>query len=226
MCPSVWLSSYLLPLYKGKGPLSEPDSYRGVALKSVVLKLYTYILNHRIGNWAETEGVIPDQQHGFRNNRSTITAIKLLNQYVSEALATPKTPLYVIFVDFKKAFDSVNRSIMLCKLKEVGIPGKVIRAIWPIIRENFVQITTAVCLSNRVTQNVGLAQGECLSPLLYSIFTHDLPAVIEGQGGVQTLLYADDLAICARDLVNLQEAMNRLHTYCTDNKLAVNVGKT
>ena len=73
---------------------------------------------------------------------------------------------------------------------------------------------------------MGLAQGECLSPLLYSIFTHDLPAVIECEGGVKTLLYADDLAICARDLVHLQEAMNRLHTYCTDNKLAVNVGKT
>ena len=73
---------------------------------------------------------------------------------------------------------------------------------------------------------MGLPQGECLSPLLYFIFTHDLPAVIEGQVGVKTLLYADDWAICARDLVNLQEAMNRLHTYRTDNKLAVNVGKT
>ena len=49
--------------------------------------------------------------------------------------------------------------------------------------------------------------------------------MIECQGGVKTLLY-DDLAICARDVVQLQEAMNRLHTYCTDNKLAVNVGKT
>ena len=83
-----------------------------------------------------------------------------------------------------------------CKLKVVGLPGKVIRAIWPIVRDNFVQITTAECLSNSVTQNVGLAQGECLSPLLYSIFTHDVPAVVEGQGGVKTLLYADDLAIC------------------------------
>ena len=79
--------------------------------------------------------------------------------------------------------------------------------------------------SNSVTQNVGLAQGECLSPLLYSIVTHDLPAVIEGQGCVKTLLYADDLAICARDLVSMQ-ATNRLHAFCTDNKLAVNVGKT
>ena len=43
VCPSVWLSSYLLPLYKGKGPLSEPDSYRGVALQCVVLKLYTAV---------------------------------------------------------------------------------------------------------------------------------------------------------------------------------------
>ena len=134
---------------------------------------------------------------------------------------TPKTPLYVTYVDFKKAFDSVDRSLMLCKLKVVGLPGKVIRAIWPIVRENFVQITTAECLSNSVTQNVGLAQGECLSPLLYFIFTHDLPAVIEGQGGVKTLLYAYDLAICARDLVSMQEAMNRLHAFCTDNKLAV-----
>ena len=62
VCPSVWLSSYLLPIYKGKGPLNEPDSYRGVALQCVVLKLYTYILNHRIGDWAETEGVLPEQQ--------------------------------------------------------------------------------------------------------------------------------------------------------------------
>ena len=49
--------------------------------------------------------------------------------------------------------------------------------------------------------------------------------MIEGQGGVKTLLYADDLPICARDLVIMQ-AMNRLHAFCTDNKLAVNVGKT
>ena len=57
-------------------------------------------------------------------------------------------------------------------------------------------------------------------------FTHDLPVVIEGQRGVKPLLYADDLAICVPDLVSMQEAMNRFHTLCTDNKLAVNVGKT
>ena len=73
---------------------------------------------------------------------------------MSEALATPK--LHCMshnYVDFKKAFDSVDRSLMLCKLKVVGLPGKVIRAIWPIVRENFVQITTAECLSNSVTHH-------------------------------------------------------------------------
>ena len=50
--------------------------------------------------------------------------------------------------------------------------------------------------------------------------------MIEDEGGVKTLLYADDLAICARDLVSMQDAMNRLHAFCKDNKLAVNVGKT
>ena len=121
-------------------------------------------------------------------------------------------------VDFKKGFD--------CKLKVVGLPGNVSRAIWPIVRENFVQITTAECISNSVTQNVGLAQGECLSSLLYYICTHYLPAVIEGQGGFKTLLYADDFSICARDLVSMQEAMNTRHAFCTNNKLAVNVGQT
>ena len=60
--------------------------------------------------------------------------------------------------------------------------------------------------------------------LLYSIFTHDLPAVIEGQGGVKTLLYADDLAICARDLISMQEAMNRLHAFCRFSRRALSHG--
>ena len=159
MCPSVWLSSYLLPLYKGKGPLSETDSYRDVALQCVVLKLHTYILNHRIGDWAETEGVIQDQQHGFRNNRSATTAIKLLNQYVAEALATPKTPLYVTYVDFKKAFDSVDRSLLLCNM--LGHPVKLLELSGLLFVGHL-----SNCLSNSVTQNVILAQGKCMSPLL------------------------------------------------------------
>ena len=96
MCPSVWLSSYLLPLYKGKGPLSEPDSYRGVVLKSVVLKLHTYILNHRIGNWAETEGVIPDRRSTLpRGQRENV--VGLLHSGMRRSRFKPRAGNNILF---------------------------------------------------------------------------------------------------------------------------------
>ena len=67
----AYLHLDLLLLYNENGPLNQHDSYRDVALQCVVLKLYAYALNRSISDWAETEGVIPERQHGFRTNRST-----------------------------------------------------------------------------------------------------------------------------------------------------------
>ena len=92
-CPSAWLVSNLIALYKGKG--SSPDSYRGIALQICALKLYTYILSQRrLYVSAEVNHLIPESQHGFRSLRSTQTAIFELNNLVQNSLSQPKVPLY------------------------------------------------------------------------------------------------------------------------------------
>jgi hypothetical protein len=225
-CPTPWLCSYLLPIYKGKGPLSVPDSYRGVALLSCALKCYTYILNRRILSWAEGLNLLPHQQHGFRSGRSTGSAIEELNSCIHDALSSPKTPLYVAFIDFRKAFDSIDRSLLLRKLSDMGLSNKMLRAIWAVISVNYIEILSNGALSEKVSQTLGLAQGECLSPLLYILFTFDLPSCIEAIGNCITLLYADDLAICSKDASSLQAALDRLSVYCNQNLLTVNTDKS
>ena len=119
-CPSVWNTSYLLTLYKGKGDTSDPNSARGIALQSRMLNAYCYILDRRMYRWAEWSEVFPDDQHGFRENRSTETAIRVLQNIISDALSQAKTPLYVAFVDFAKAFDSIDRACQQNLLKLCG----------------------------------------------------------------------------------------------------------
>ena len=129
--------------------------------------------------WAECSEVFPDEQHGFRVNRSTEIAIRVLQSIISDALSEAKTPLYVAFVDFAKAFDSIDRTLLFVKLQCSGISTKFIKAMWPLINENYVQIISGRNVSDKILQTKGIPQGQCLSPHLYSIFTADMPTTIK-----------------------------------------------
>ena len=165
-CPSVWNTSYLLTLYKGKGDTSDPNSARGIALQSRMLNAYCYILDRRMYRWAEWSEVFPDEQHGFRVNRSTETAIRVLQNIISEA----KTPLYVAFVDFAKAFDSIDRTLLFGKLQCSGISTKFVKALWPLINENYVQIISGRNVSDKILQTKGIPQGQCLSSPVFHVY--------------------------------------------------------
>lgn len=226
-CPSAWLVSNLIALYKGKGSLSSPDSYRGIALQICALKLYTYILSQRrLYVWAEVNHLIPESQHGFRSLRSTQTAIFELNNLVQNSLSQPKVPLYVVYVDFTKAFDSIDRTLLLQKLVTLGISDKFANALFALLRENFIRVSVGDWVSEPIKQDKGVPQGECLSPLLFSLFTSDLPATLMTDNDIAVLMYADDLAICSNNRTKLQTSLDHLSTFCASNKLMVNISKT
>ena len=107
-------------IYKGEGDTSDPNSARDIALQSRMLNAYCYILNrimYKRGEWSEG---FPDEQHGFRVNRSTETAIRVLQNIVSDTLSEAKTPLYVAFVDIARAFDSIDRTLLLVNYSVVA----------------------------------------------------------------------------------------------------------
>ena len=106
-----------MPIHQ-KGDVNQPDNYCGIALTSVITKVYTHILNKRLSEWAEVEEKILEEQAGFRAGYSTVDHIVSLYTMVQKYLLK-HTKLYVAFVDFKKAFDSVNRNALWCKWKTV-----------------------------------------------------------------------------------------------------------
>ena len=98
-CPSVWNTSYLLTRYKGKGDTSDPNSARGIALQSLMLNAYCYILDRRMYRWAEWSEVCPGEQHGFMVNRSTETAQLYVYYRISSASIYPSTSIRSLVIN-------------------------------------------------------------------------------------------------------------------------------
>ncbi|XP_063727195.1 uncharacterized protein LOC134854768 [Symsagittifera roscoffensis] len=126
--PDVWKTSYIVPLYKGKGPKDSPSNYRGISLLSCCYKIYSGIIHDRIYQWAEGNSILPRNQYGFRKGLSTIHAINELKCNVQSGIDT-YAQYYVCFVDFMKAFDTVDRNTLIQKLIRLGLHGEIIHAL-------------------------------------------------------------------------------------------------
>ena len=124
--PTAWKSSFLVPLHK-KGSRSDPDNYRGLAVGSNIGKLYTKCLNTKLKTFVESKNIISQHQFGFRDDYRTSDAIFSLRSMVSYYKNSNNKPVYACFVDFRKAFDSVNRTALAYKLGSVGIRGNMLK---------------------------------------------------------------------------------------------------
>ena len=113
--PQQWATSLLVLLYKGKGATCDPNAYRGISLLCAPYKLFTKIVKQRIEEKIEPK--LSNWQFGFRKQRSTADAISAVLGRAKTAIDS-KTRLFSLFVDYQKAFDSVDRSLLLRKLKE------------------------------------------------------------------------------------------------------------
>ena len=125
--PTAWTEAIIQPLHK-KGDINNADNYRGISLLSISSKLYTFILNKRLSKWIELNGVIGEFQAGFRKKYSTIDHIFTLSALVQKQLVNHKK-LFVAFIDFKKAFDSVVRAKLWDVLKARGVKRRMFRAL-------------------------------------------------------------------------------------------------
>ena len=159
------------------------------------------------------------------SGKSTMSAIADLSAWVKDSLSKPKCPLYTIYVDFTKAFDSIDRLRLFAKLNDMGVSATFIKALWPIFKQNnFQVILPNQSLSDPITQTLGVPQGQCLPPHVYTLYTADMPAIVKcGDDYLQCLVYADDLAICSNNLCAIQQSIDRLYKYCSDNSLGINI---
>ena len=206
----------------------DPLLYRGIALASSMYKLYCSVLNTRISSWCEENYKITDEQNGFRKNRSTIDHVATLTDIIDTRKKNRKLSTYCAFIDLRKAYDCINRDLLLCKLEGIGT-GKLLGA----FRSLYTSVSSCVRVNNLMTDwfdvSCGLRQGCCLSPLLFNLFINDLVLRIKALGKgvhvgdqhVSILLYADDVVLMADNAQNLQSMLDLLNDWCLANKMSV-----
>ena len=110
--PEIWTESIIKPIiYKQKGDRNNLDNYRGISLISCFSKLFTSVLNNRLEKFIEVNQIIGEEQAGFRHGYSTLGNIYILKTIIDFYLSKKKR-LFVAFVDFRKAYDNLNRSAL------------------------------------------------------------------------------------------------------------------
>ena len=235
LVPTIWLKFLIKPIPKGGDTDPRvPLEYRGISLLSTVGKLYSSILNDRISEHLEKNNILEDEQNGFRKKRSCLEHIYVLSTIIKIRKAK-KLSTFVSFVDFQKAFDTVDRNLLLLKIYQAGIKGNVYKSIRALYADN----QCAILLKHFVTpwfpSTMGIRQGDSLSPTLFAIFINDLAKNIKEKfKGVQLgdgvncpiLLYADDIVLLAEKAVHLKAMIKMVEKWCMEWKLEVNVKKT
>ena len=121
--PDDWCSSVIRPIYKNKGDPSDPKNYRGISLLSCFGKLFTSCLNRRLTIFIENNNIVEAELAGFKSDFSTIDHLFVLKSLADLYLGKRKR-LYCCFVDYKKAFDTINRSTLCSKMLASGISRK------------------------------------------------------------------------------------------------------
>ena len=198
-------------------------------------RLFTKILQTRISKYLEDHDIIEDNQAGFRHNYRTTDQIFTLKTLLNRYNHKLNKPIFVCFVDFSKAFDSVNREALFYKMKQVGITGKMFELIRNMYSSTLYCIKKENYLSKPRVNNIGLKQGDSLSPTLFNIFLNDIGQQLGssntyplqlGSHLLNHLLFADDLLLISETSSGLQHCLEQLSQYCNKWNLKVNINKT
>ena len=229
--PSDWKRSVIIPIPKKKDKL-DCSNYRGISLLCHSSKVFSSILLRRIKN--RTEEILSEAQAGFRANRSTIDQIFVLRQ-LAEQYEEFGRELYVCYIDFKKAFDSVWRKGLWRVMRHYGYPEKIIRILEEMYNETFSAVRVDGELSDWFVTIVGVLQGCVLSPLLFNIFLEiiiataldesDAGAMVNGEI-FSNLRFADDIAVMAEGESDLQMAVDKIVDVSSSMGMCINAAKT
>lgn len=230
LIPSLWRKAILFPILKDmSSDKREPLNYRGVCLQSCISKLFSSFMNNRLTSYLEDNDLLADEQNGFRRQRSCEDHVFTLNSIIRN-----NQNIIATFVDLKKAFDFVDRDMLLYKLLLKNIDGKLYNSVKSIYSLTSASIRINNTMTDWFTCYSGVKQGDNLSPTLFSIFINDLVQEINNlelgidihSKKLSLLLYADDIVMFATNENDMQLMLNTLHNWCKKWRVLINTDKS
>ena len=226
--PPDLLLVLISPVHKG-GSRAEPSQYRPVALTSHIIKVFERVVRRALVTHLEAQDLLPADQHGFRQYRSTLTQLLSHWDMVLDHLEQGEC-VDVIYTDFSKAFDKCETNVLLHTLRECGVKGRV--GLW---LAAFLDTNTrkqAVGVDGRISTLApvvsGVPQGTVLGPVLFLIHIRNISSTLSP--GTFSSSFADDTKIwrgvkTGEDCAHLQSDLQSVYSWADTVNMTFNSDK-
>ncbi|EYC23317.1 hypothetical protein Y032_0015g2585 [Ancylostoma ceylanicum] len=213
--PDRWKHAFVTPIPK-KAPFCLVSNYRPISITSVFARTFEKILKSAILKHLETNNILPEEQFGFRAGRSTETLMLSTLEDWTDTLDQGNN-IDVVYFDFAKAFDKVPSAELIYKLGLIGLHPRLIKWIKNFISGRSFQVKVNECFSEICPVTSGVPQGGVLSPILFIIYTREIPGLIY-RYNVSCKMFADDIKIYknvldSADHVTLQSAIDAIYDW-------------
>ena len=224
--PKQWKVAEIQIVPKPGKPMELLNSYRPISLLPILSKVFEKLLLSRLHPVLIQRHIIPDHQFGFRAQHSTIEQVHRVYNHIRSALEE-KEFCASAFLDISQAFDKVWHTGLLYKLKAL-LPYTFFEFFRTYLNERSFRVKLHDCTSDLYRVEAGVPQGSVLGPVLYTIFTADLPLT----NSTTIATFADDTVIMSRDTQstrasqNLQSHLQVLETWLSKWRIKANATKS
>lgn len=224
--PSIWKVAEIIMIPKPGKPLNDVKSYRPISLLPLISKLFEIFVQKRLQVYIDRFKIIPNHQFGFRKSHATIDQIHRITDIIEKAFEH-KEVCSAVFLDVSQAFDKVWHKGLIYKLNKF-LPHSYVKLLSSYLSDRIFRVRIENEYSSLKNINAGVPQGSILGPMLYLIYTCDLPEM----RNIKVATFADDTSLMATgsniidSTAKLQEANDIIANWCKLWKIKLNESKS